>query len=77
MSAPTTEHCSRLDVGTDIIAGLTEPQRACLLADDNDEVEAGIGTWLLLREKGLLDAQFNRTFLGRLVRSELSKAVSP
>jgi hypothetical protein len=53
---------------TEFAKHVSVQQRAVLLAPNIDEVEAGIGTWMMLKHAGLVDDLFNLTELGREVR---------
>lgn len=58
----------------DLIDGLSGPQRETLLTDgdpNDDNVQTGIGTWMILRSKGLLNEDFSLSVLGLGVRATL------
>jgi hypothetical protein len=59
-----------------VAASLTDPQRAVVRAGAGDDVEAGIGTWMLLKRARVVDAEFKLTPLGEQVRDILIREVA-
>lgn len=62
---------TRTNTAKEIARELSQPMRKIILAGNDDEVEAGTGTWLKLKELGLLDDDFMLTPLGHEVRNAL------